>query len=70
MSRIELLRQGFGFGGRYPGEEAAARAGVEEGERDSMLVRNPSNPQQTHAVAAAMQSEAGLQRALTEAGYL
>ena len=68
MSRMQLLRQGFGFGGRYPGEDAAAHA--EEGAREPMLVVSPSDPQQARTVAATVESEVRLQRALTEAGFI
>ena len=68
MSRTELFRQGFGFGGRYPGEDAAARA--EEGARDPILVVSPSDPQHARTVAATVESEVRLQRALTEAGFI
>lgn len=72
MSRIDLVRQGFGIGIRSSGEELAsgAVAQPEGNERDPMLVTRTEDPEQAGAIASVLESDARLRRQLIEAGFL
>lgn len=72
LSRIELLRQGFGFSTSNSGEGVASNAATqpEESERDPMLVIDTADPEQARAIASAMEADARLRRHLREAGFL
>jgi len=75
ISRVELLRQGLGFGGqRASGEDPSTRevSRVEEveTERDPMLIVASTDPERSRAIAAALENEARLRRDLRDAGFL
>lgn len=83
MSRVDLFRQGLGFGiARNRENDDAARDAVraEEGESnahersiretDPMIPLDPSNPERSRAIIQAFANEQRLQRDLREAGLL
>ena len=70
MSRIDLVRQGFGFGNRMSGPASTSVVQTEGNERDSMLVTRTEDPEQARAIVSASESDARLVQQLREAGFL
>jgi hypothetical protein len=69
-SRIELLRQGFGFSNRRPSEGATSRTAVQAEEEDPMLMIRTDDPEQARAIASVLESDERLRQQLREAGFL
>jgi len=67
ISRLEFLRQGFGFGTRDSEEREPNQTAVEENER---LVTMTDDEERARAYAVAMEADAQLRRHLREAGFL
>ena len=74
ISRIDFLRQGFGFGSRNHNQEDEELRRAEEGdsqrtprEIDPMISSDSSNP---HPSAQALETERQLRRHLRDAGFI
>lgn len=80
ISRIGLLRQGFGFGRRsHPEDDEATHAVLraEEGgpqytpmETDPMVPTDSSDPQRAQRLSQALENDRRLHRHLQEAGFI
>ena len=72
VSRIELLRQGFGLS-RQDDEVLRAEEGDPQhtpGENDPMITIDPSDPQWSRMTPQALETERQLRRNLYEAGFI